>query len=159
MLREHLKEDMKDDPDPEEKDFLKVLDARVNAERGEWFQPVNLGSFAGVSAREMAIQAGLKREYDLFYSPLSSGNHGEWPTVREIDTVPCQEVLHRGHRLGAFQGPGRILSNGAPLSALGMAKDGITQAFGYFDVEVASDFDLVEEALLNALPEPEGGAD
>jgi hypothetical protein len=71
LLREHLKEDMREDPDQEEKDFLDVLDARVNAERDEWFQPVNLGSFAGVSAREMAIQAGLKREYDLFYAPLS----------------------------------------------------------------------------------------
>lgn len=106
----------------------------------------------------MAIQAGLKREYDLFYAPLSSGNHGEWPTLREIDTVPCQEVLHRGHRLGAFQGPGRTLSNAAPLSALGMARDGITQAFGYFDVDVEGAFEPLEEALHNALPEREGGA-
>jgi len=76
LLREHLKEDMREDPDQEEKDFLVVLDARLIAERDEWFQPVNLGSFAGVSAREMAIQAGLKREDDLFYAPCRAATTG-----------------------------------------------------------------------------------
>lgn len=103
-------------------------------------------------ARWRSKQAS-SREYDLFYAPLSGGNHGEWPPLREVDTVPCQEVLHRGHRLGAFQGPGRTLSTGAPLSALGMARDGITQAFGYFDVDVKDAFEPLEEVLHNALPE------
>ena len=159
LLREHVKADLGDDPDEEGKEFLSVLDARVNAERDEWFQPVNLGSFAGVSAREMAIQSGLKREYDLFYSPLSSANHGEWPTLREIDTVGCQERLHRGHRLGAFQGPGRTLTTGGPLSAIGIAKAGICQAFDYYGVQVDGDFVPLEAALSGALSEADVQAD
>src|SRR5262249_11324526 len=77
------------------------------------FQTVNLGSFADVNPRQMAEEADLKRAYDLTYAPLSSANHGEWPTVRENDTVVCQEPLHGSHRLGAFATPPHTIA-GAP---------------------------------------------
>lgn len=76
LVREHIKADLGDDLDDEARQMLDYMDRRVNLERGEWFQPVNLGSFADVSPRDMAIEADLKREYDLSYAPLSSENHG-----------------------------------------------------------------------------------
>jgi hypothetical protein len=57
----------------------------------------------------MAIEAGLKREYDLSYAPLSSANHGDWPAVRDVDMTPCAEPLHRAHRVGSFGPPSRTL--------------------------------------------------
>jgi hypothetical protein len=35
---------------------------------------VNLDAFTDASQRDMAIEAGLKLEYDLSYAPLSSAN-------------------------------------------------------------------------------------
>jgi Family of unknown function (DUF5677) len=109
LLREHIKEDVGDNPPESAREMLEQFDRRVNLERDEMTQTVNLGAFTSVSQRDMAIQAGLKREYDLSYAPLSSANHGEWPAVRDTDTVLCTEPLHAGHRVGRFGPPSRTL--------------------------------------------------
>jgi len=147
---EHIKADLGDDLDDEAQEVLDFMDQRVNLERDAWFQTVNLGSFADVSPREMAIEAGLKREYDLSYAPLSSENHGEWPTVREDDTVLCQEPLHRGHRLGAFRAPSRTISTRPIFYALDLAREGICQVFDYYDRDVRALFDPVQKAVEDA---------
>jgi len=118
--------------------MLEGLDQRVNLERDEAFQPVQLGAFADTSPRTMAIEAGLKREYDLSYAPLSSSNHGEWPTVRDNDILICDEPLHRDHRVGAFRPPSRTVSASFAFSAFELARDGITQVFAHYERDVSS---------------------
>lgn len=150
LLREHLKADFGDDPDDEVQEMLDHYDQRVNLERDENFQPVNLGSIAGVSPRQMAIEADLKRAYDLAYAPLSSENHGEWPTVREDDTILCTEPLHGGHRVGAFAPPSRTVTASPVFLALEFARDGICQVFSYFGRDVHERFDPVQKTLEEA---------
>jgi Family of unknown function (DUF5677) len=147
LLREHIEADLGDDLDDETQQMLDYLNRRVNLERDELFQPVNLGSFAEVSVREMAIQADLKREYDLSYAPLSSANHGEWPAVRESDTRVCREPLHGSHRLGAFESPSRVLGPQPVVLALDLARGGINQVFAHLGKDVEESFGEVEEAL------------
>lgn len=150
LLREHIKSDLGDDLDDTARDMLEYLDRRVNLERDELFQPVNLGSFAGVSPRDMAMEADLKREYDLSYAPLSSDNHGEWPSVRENDTIVCREALHGNHRVGAFAAPSRTLGPQPVVMALDLARDGISQVFKHYGMDVVERFDAVEVAFRDA---------
>jgi len=150
LLREHIKADLGDDLDDEAKAMLGYIDRRVSLERDEWFQPVNLGSFADINPRQMAEEADLKREYDITYAPLSSSNHGEWPTVREDDTALCQEPLHGNHRLGAFAPPPHTIAAPPVFLALDLAREGICQVFNYYGQDVRGKFDRLQGALEGA---------
>jgi hypothetical protein len=151
LLREHIKDDLGADPPESAREMLEHFDRRVNLEREEWSQSVNLGAFTDVSQREMAIEAGLKREYDLSYAPLSAVNHGDWPTVRDNDTVLCTEPLHGAHRVGRFGEPSHTLRHEPVFVALSLARDGICQVFDRYGRDVRDDFDPVEQALSHAL--------
>lgn len=151
LAREHIKADFGEDPDDRTREMLDYLDQRVNLERDEWFQPVNLGSFADVDIRTMAIEAGLKREYDLTYAPLSSENHGEWPTVRDDDTLICEESLHGNHRIGAFRPPIRTTSSAPVFAALDLARAGICDVFDRYGRDVQPAFDPMQKALERAV--------
>jgi hypothetical protein len=176
LLREHIKEDLGDDPPENAREMLEQFDHRVNLEREDWTQPVNLssrcrsearprslsraacfvrtlGSFTGVSQRNMAIAAGLKREYDLSYAPLSGANHGEWPTVRDVDMTICTEPLHRGHRVGKFGPASRTVRPEPVFAALGLARDGIGEVFGHYGRDVRQAFEPLENAIAAAVYE------
>lgn len=151
LLYEHLKEDLGDDPPERARKTLKQFERRVNLEREDWAQPVNLGAFTNVSQRDMAIEAGLKREYDLSYAPLSSANHGDWPAVRDVDMSVCTEPLHRAHRVGSFGPPSRTLRTQPVFAAFELARDGISEVFEHFGRDVRRRFEAVEHALCEAV--------
>jgi hypothetical protein len=152
LLRDHIEADLGDDLGGEDKKFVEHLTRRVNLERDEWFQPVNVGSYSDVGPRDMAIEADLKRVYDLSYAPLSSANHGEWPAVREGDTVLCREPLHGNHRVGAFDPPPRMIRPSPVVSAIEHARAGIEQIFGHYGKqgEIADQLNAVEAAFEKA---------
>jgi hypothetical protein len=150
LLREHIKADLGEDLDNDARAMLDHIDRRVNLERDEWLQPVNLGSFADVSPRKMAEEADLKREYDITYAPLSSSNHGEWPTVRDNDTTLCGEPLHGSHRVGAFASPSRTIAAPPAFLALDLARDGICQVFNHYNHDVRESFEILQKALESA---------
>jgi hypothetical protein len=156
LLRDHITADLGEDPSKEDKQFLEYLNRRVALERDEWFQPVNIGSYADVGPRDMAIEAGLKRVYDLSYAPLSSDNHGEWPAVREGDTLLCKEPLHGNHRVGAFDPPTRQIRPSPVTSAIEHARGGIEQVFGHFgkQAEIADALDALGDAFDTAAYSP-----
>jgi hypothetical protein len=156
LLREHLKEDLGDDPPESAREMLEQFDRRVNLEREDWTQSVNLGAFTSVSQRDMAIEAGLKREYDLSFAPLSSANHGDWPAVRDVDMSFCTEPLHRVHRVGSFGPPSRTLRPEPVFVALGLARDGIGEVFEHYGSDVRQAFKPVENALSAAAYERQG---
>jgi hypothetical protein len=151
LLRDHIKADLGENLDDVARNALNHLDQRVNLERDEEFQPVQLGAFADTTPRTMAIEAGLKREYDLSYAPLSSSNHGEWPTVRDNDTLICAEALHRNHRVGAFRPPSRIVDASFPMSGFELARDGISAVFAHCGRDVRHSFAATEAALKRAI--------
>jgi len=153
LLRDHIKADFGDDLDDATTELLESLDQRVNLEVDEWFQPVNVGSFTTVTVRQMAIECDLKRLYDLSFVPLSAENHGEWPSVRENDTVLCTEDLHGGHRIGAFRGSPRTIGPSPVRTALTVAEEGITTIFGHYGVDVSPMFVPVWEAFNAAMYE------
>ncbi len=160
LLRAHIEADLGEGPDAEAREMLDSLDARVNLERDEWAQPVNLGSFADVTVRQMAIETNLKREYDLGYAPYSSESHGEWTTVRDNDTVVCNEPLHRGHRVGTFGAPSHTVGPQPVVAAFDFVRDGISAVFEHLGLDVEADFEPLDDALHAALyeaPDEAGG--
>jgi hypothetical protein len=153
LLREHVVADLGDDLDEQTRAFVDHLDHRANLEVDELWQSVNLGAFTNKTLRDMAIETGLKREYDLAYAPYSSVNHAEWPDVRENDTVMCREPLHGGHRLGAFMPSSRLVGAFPAISAFEYVRDGICDVFTHFGLDVREEFESLENALENALCE------
>lgn len=151
LLRDHIKADFGDDRDEDASAFLDHLDSRVNFEVDEWAQPVNVGAFTDTSVRKMAIECDLKRIYDLSFAPMSSENHGEWPSVRDNDTTGCTEPLHGGHRVGSFVGSSRSIGPQAIGSALHIAEGGIVSIFSHYDIDVSPDFAPVWEAFNAAM--------
>jgi len=76
------------------------LSESVNEEIWEELLPIDLGAnFAGLSARQMALEAGLEPLYNLVFSPSSGGVHGDWMSLKEFDLQRCGNPLHRFHRL------------------------------------------------------------
>jgi hypothetical protein len=156
LLRDHIKADLGGSGDSDANEFLEYLDDQVNLELDEWAQPVNVGAFTDTTIRKMAIESDLKRLYDLSFVPMSSENHGEWPSVRDKDTTLCHEPLHGGHRVGAFVGSSHTIGPQAIATALQVAADGIVAIFDHYGIDVAREFVPVREAFDAAMYEREG---
>lgn len=113
LLKLHLEEyvDSLDDPPHDLPEYLAYLDAEVNREVGEEWQNISIeAAFSGVSARDMAMEVGMEREYRLQFAPASSATHGEWSSLDRYVLERCRNPLHGGHRV-----PSRALST--PIGA------------------------------------------
>jgi hypothetical protein len=104
------------------------------------------------------MECDLKRLYDLSFAPMSSENHGEWPSVRDHDASLCREPLHGVHRVGAFVGSSRTIGPQAVASALQIAEDGIVAIFGHYGINVADEFATVWKTFNDAIY-ADGGQD
>jgi hypothetical protein len=58
-----------------------------------------LGHWAKSNLRDIATEAGVKDEYDRFYSWTSAHGHGHWGAVRDTVFDNCGNALHRLHRI------------------------------------------------------------
>jgi hypothetical protein len=78
---------------------LRLMEALANEDMWMEFEDVEIGNWAKTDLRSMAIFAGVKREYDLYYDWASGFAHGHWMAVRETAFVNCLNPLHRYHRI------------------------------------------------------------
>lgn len=92
--------DSQEDPKQETLDYLDQLRKRVNDDVYEEFQDIDLSStFSGVSMRQMAKEAGMEVDYQLYFAPASGIAHGEWSSLDRYALVRCLNPLHRFHRI------------------------------------------------------------
>ncbi|MEW6477168.1 MAG: DUF5677 domain-containing protein [Actinomycetota bacterium] len=83
--------------------YLEHLDAEVNADVWEEFQEISIDkTFSGVTARQMAIDVGLKSDYDFVFAPASGTTHGDWTALDRYALVRCRNPLHMWHRIPNF---------------------------------------------------------
>lgn len=81
-------------------EYLAHLEEEVNADTWEEFQDIDVGgTFSGVSARDMAIEAGLKEDYDFVFAPTSGTAHGDWVSLDRYALTKCLNPLHLWHRI------------------------------------------------------------
>jgi hypothetical protein len=84
--------------------YLEHLDEEVNADVWEEFQEIDIRTtFSGVSARQMAIDVGLKEDYDFVFAPASGTTHGDWIALDRYALVRCRSPLHLWHRIPSEQ--------------------------------------------------------
>ena len=81
-------------------EYLAHLEEEVNADTWEEFQDIDLGgTFSGESARDMAIEVGLKDDYDFVFAPTSGTAHGDWVSLDRYALTRCLNPLHLWHRI------------------------------------------------------------
>jgi len=116
--------DESDDPPAAMVEYAQHLDALVNQDIMEEFQPIEVGgSFAGIDTRKMAAEVGMETEYRILFQPASSNVHGEWSIIDENVFVRCANPTHRRHRilsndLDSYAGPAFLESILGHASAL-----------------------------------------
>jgi len=89
-------DELDNNPSYVDKDTLQQL---ANEDMWQEFLPVNLGHWDKTDLRKMSIDAGVKDEYDKFYSWTSSFCHAHWGSVRDTVLQTCGNPLHRLHRI------------------------------------------------------------
>jgi hypothetical protein len=77
--------------------LIQAKSAWINFQRREFFVEVNLGNWAPLNYREMAIEAGCESLYKFAYKPFSQAAHNMWPHVSMYNSKICENPLHRNH--------------------------------------------------------------
>jgi hypothetical protein len=80
-------------------DVIEGRRAWLTSQLAEWAIDINLGSWSGKSARDMALEADLESLYKFAYMPFSGAAHSMWHFVGVFNVVPCENPLHKHHRL------------------------------------------------------------
>ncbi len=88
-----------EDPSKPSSINLDTLNALANEDVWQEFLPINLGHWENSNLRKISIEAGVKDDYDRYYSWTSSYSHGHWGPIRETVFDICGNPLHRLHRI------------------------------------------------------------
>lgn len=75
-----------------------VLERLANEDQWQDLLPVNIGHWAKANSRTLAERAGIKADYDRFYSWTSTFAHGSWAAARVTMYEQCVNPLHRLHQ-------------------------------------------------------------
>lgn len=101
LFIEYLEEGLREDPDSHDAEAMQqMIDARkawLNGQLAEWATEVNVGSWSGLSTREMAKAIGRESIYKFAYVPFSGPAHNMWQHVGIYNMDPCTNPMHKWH--------------------------------------------------------------
>ncbi|MAX50651.1 MAG: hypothetical protein CMH22_01565 [Methylophaga sp.] len=101
LFIEHLEESVREDTDGDDVDRVKAMiefrKSWLESQIAEWATIVNIGSWSGMSTREMAKSIGRESIYKFAYAPFSGPAHNMWQHVGLYHMEPCTNPLHKGH--------------------------------------------------------------
>lgn len=96
LIVEHRKRQIElDGNNPEEDSIIKSMESWIDFQHYTFMTDVNVGSWAGLSVREMAIQSNCKELYDLAYLPFSTTAHNMWNHISKFNLTISQNPLHK----------------------------------------------------------------
>ncbi len=96
LLLEHLKAEIRSQgKDPDENETIKNREAWINAQKFTFLLPVELGSWSGITTRDMAIEVGLQNMYNFSFQTFSGCVHSTWNHVSQYNAKPSESPLHR----------------------------------------------------------------
>lgn len=78
---------------------VNTLDALANEDQWLEFLPIDVGHWNKSTLRSMSDIAGVKADYDRYYSWPSAYVHGHWGAIRDSAFTTCLNPLHRLHRI------------------------------------------------------------
>jgi hypothetical protein len=119
---------------PEEQLMIEVSEAWINSQRFAFLTEVNLGSWSGLSTREMADQAGCLDFYNYVYTPFSACAHSMWHHIARYNLTQCSNPLHQYHRIP------QALEQELDPHYLYLAAKYLQKAFATFDETIGLDF-------------------
>lgn len=109
LFIEYLEEEMRNNPDGHDADDMrKMIEARkgwLNGQLADWATEVNVGSWSGISTRDMAKEIGREGIYKFAYVPFSGPAHNMWQHVGVYNMKPCTNPLHKHHMVPTIQRP------------------------------------------------------
>ena len=76
---------------------IRIRKAWLNSQLAEWAVDVDVGSWSGISTREMAKEIGRESIYRYAYVPFSGPAHNMWQHIGRYNLVPCHNPLHKWH--------------------------------------------------------------
>ena len=131
LQTEHRKAQILDrEPTPEEKLMIESSEAWINSQRFTFLTEVNLGSWSGVSTRQMAEEAGCLDFYNYVYTPFSACTHSMWHHVAKYNLRQCSNPLHQYHKV-PYDPPAPI-----DLDYLYLAGKYLQKTFSTFDQSI-----------------------
>jgi hypothetical protein len=96
-------EHLKSGKAPEDDSIIdKVIEMRedwLNSQRHEFLTEVDVGSWSGMTTRDMAEEADCKSLYNHAYLPFSGVVHNMWQHVAIYNLKACRNPLHRYHNV------------------------------------------------------------
>jgi Family of unknown function (DUF5677) len=97
FLEEALGEDADSYDHESIKEMIDVRKSWLNSQLADWATEVNVGSWSGMTAREMAKEIGRESIYKHAYVPFSGAAHNMWQHVGIYNVEPCSNPLHKWH--------------------------------------------------------------
>lgn len=85
--------------DANEDPMIGILERWINSQRYLFLTEVEIGSWSGLSTREMAEEAGCLDFYRYVYMPFSASVHSTWHHIGRLNLTMCVNSLHRGHEI------------------------------------------------------------
>jgi len=87
------------EPTPKEKMLLDASEAWINSQRFTFLTEVNVGSWSGISTRQMAEEADCIDFYNYVYTPFSACAHSMWHHIARYNLKQCINPLHQYHQV------------------------------------------------------------
>lgn len=82
-----------------EKDYADAIERWIETQRAAFLVDVDLGSWSGITTRQMAIEANCLDFYNYVYSSFSACVHSMWQHVAIYNLSDCTNPLHGGHHV------------------------------------------------------------
>lgn len=100
LFIEHLEAERAESAGDDDEMLVQMIEARkawLSNQLAEWATEVNVGSWSGMSARDMAREIGRESLYHFAYSPFSGPVHNMWQHVGIYNVQPCTNPMHKRH--------------------------------------------------------------
>ena len=111
LLLEQWKADLREaGEDPDDDSHVREWEQWINTQRYTFLTEVNVGSWAGLSLRDMAEEVGLINLHRNDYALWSGATHNMWHHIARINLQPCMNSLHGFHRIPEISRPAFDLS-------------------------------------------------
>lgn len=78
---------------------METLQSLANEDMWQEFLSIDIGHWTRSNLRKLSEDAGVKEDYDRFYSWTSMYSHGHWAALRASVFDTCGNPLHRLHRI------------------------------------------------------------
>jgi hypothetical protein len=107
-------EDMVEQPTSVSIDTLRAV---ANEDMWQEFLSIDIGHWTKSNLRQLSAEAGVKDDYDRYYSWTSMYSHGHWAAIRAVVFDTCGNPLHRLHRIprSTVRNQGDVLADSVVL--------------------------------------------